>query len=205
MVRIYSKARDGEVKLAPHFAVREFACPATDEVLVDEWLPAALELMRGYIGDKPLRVTSGYRSPAYNAAVKGAAQNSQHILGTAADVTSAGVPPLTLCRAAEAALERLDIPGGIGLYDSFCHVDMRERRARWETTARTGGAERACSGWSASALPDTEYTVRPGDTLSAIGKRFGIAYMDLARYNGIADPNKIRAGQKLAVPAPKAV
>lgn len=44
------------------------------------------------------------------------------------------------------------------------------------------------------------YTVRPGDTLSAIGARFGVSYQAIARANGIANPNLIRAGQTLVIP-----
>lgn len=44
------------------------------------------------------------------------------------------------------------------------------------------------------------YTVRPGDTLSAIGARFGVSYMEIARANGIANPNLIYAGQQLVIP-----
>lgn len=54
------------------------------------------------------------------------------------------------------------------------------------------------------------YTVVAGDTLSGIAKRFGTTYQQLARINGIADPNKIFPGQKIslggaAVPAGKSV
>jgi LysM repeat protein len=45
-----------------------------------------------------------------------------------------------------------------------------------------------------------QYTVRSGDTLSAIGARFGVSYMDIARANGIANPNLIFAGQQLTIP-----
>ena len=42
--------------------------------------------------------------------------------------------------------------------------------------------------------------MRAGDTLSAIGARFGVGYMDIARANGIANPNLIFAGQQLTIP-----
>ena len=41
------------------------------------------------------------------------------------------------------------------------------------------------------------YTVQPGDTLSNIASRYGTTYEALAALNGIANPNLIRAGQKL--------
>jgi nucleoid-associated protein YgaU len=47
------------------------------------------------------------------------------------------------------------------------------------------------------------YTVQSGDNLSKISKYFyGDAnrYMDIARANALADPDKIRVGQKLTIP-----
>jgi len=44
------------------------------------------------------------------------------------------------------------------------------------------------------------YTVKAGETLFAISRRSGISIDALARYNGISDPDKIWAGQKLVIP-----
>lgn len=44
------------------------------------------------------------------------------------------------------------------------------------------------------------YIVKPGDTLSAIGNRFGVSYQSIAQANGIADPNRIYVGQRLTIP-----
>ena len=46
----------------------------------------------------------------------------------------------------------------------------------------------------------TTYTVRTGDTLRDIGARHGIARDDLARLNGIDEPDLIRPGQELRIP-----
>lgn len=43
------------------------------------------------------------------------------------------------------------------------------------------------------------YTVRSGDTLSGIAAKYGTTYQKLAQMNGIANQNKIYAGQKLRV------
>lgn len=43
------------------------------------------------------------------------------------------------------------------------------------------------------------YTVKAGDTLGAIAKKYGTTYQKLAKLNGIANPNKIYAGQKIRV------
>jgi nucleoid-associated protein YgaU len=48
------------------------------------------------------------------------------------------------------------------------------------------------------------YTVQPGDNLSKISKRFyGDAnkYMTIAKANNLEDPDKIKVGQELLIPA----
>jgi nucleoid-associated protein YgaU len=52
---------------------------------------------------------------------------------------------------------------------------------------------------------DVVYTVESGDTLSHIALRYygsagKTAYMKIAEANGLADPNKIRVGQRLKIP-----
>jgi murein DD-endopeptidase MepM/ murein hydrolase activator NlpD len=44
------------------------------------------------------------------------------------------------------------------------------------------------------------YTVRWGDTLSGIGRRFGVTPKTIASANGIVDPNRIVAGRVLTLP-----
>ncbi len=50
-----------------------------------------------------------------------------------------------------------------------------------------------------SANKAVYYTVRSGDTLSGIASKYGTTYQKLAQMNGIANPNRIYAGQKLRV------
>lgn len=44
------------------------------------------------------------------------------------------------------------------------------------------------------------YTVKAGDTLSAIAAKYGTTYQKIADYNGIANPNLIHVGQKIKIP-----
>lgn len=44
------------------------------------------------------------------------------------------------------------------------------------------------------------YTVKSGDTLSAIARKYNTTYQKLAAYNGIANPNLIYVGQKIKIP-----
>lgn len=54
-----------------------------------------------------------------------------------------------------------------------------------------------------STNPASSYTVKSGDTLGAIAKQYGMSVSDIAKMNGIADPNRINVGQKIKVTAPK--
>lgn len=49
----------------------------------------------------------------------------------------------------------------------------------------------------------TSYTVKPGDTLTSIGGRYGVGWQNVYRFNQAtigSDPNLIRPGQKLQIP-----
>lgn len=50
------------------------------------------------------------------------------------------------------------------------------------------------------ATSNRSYMVKPGDTLSRIGARLGVDWRELARINGIANPNLIYPGQVLQMP-----
>ena len=43
------------------------------------------------------------------------------------------------------------------------------------------------------------YTVASGDTLIGIGSRFGVNFMQVARWNNMEDPNMLRVGQQLTI------
>jgi len=53
------------------------------------------------------------------------------------------------------------------------------------------------------ATKGATYVVRSGDTLSAIGARFGVSYQDIARASGVSNPNRIYPGQVLTIPGKK--
>lgn len=55
----------------------------------------------------------------------------------------------------------------------------------------------------AQTTADTVYTVKKGDTLSAIAAKYATTYQALAAYNGIGDPDKLAVGQTLRIPAAK--
>jgi LysM repeat protein len=61
----------------------------------------------------------------------------------------------------------------------------------------------AAAAEAAAAKPAGEsikYTVRPGETLGAIARKFHVKVGDVARANTISDPAKIHPGQELVIP-----
>jgi len=59
-------------------------------------LMVTMDRIRDVLG-KPVRITSAYRSPEVNAAIRGA-KNSAHLRGLAADFVCGGQDPKDICR-----------------------------------------------------------------------------------------------------------
>ena len=126
-INAYSLKNDGGKNLSANFRVKEFKCnDGSDTVLVAPALVLLLQNIRAHY-QKPVIINSAYRTPSYNFKVGGAAQ-SQHCYGTAADITIKGVTPKALAAYVETLMPTT---GGVGIYDSFTHVDVREDRSRW--------------------------------------------------------------------------
>mgnify|MGYP006407705363 CR=1 FL=1 len=121
--------------LTKNFSLSEFKCKDGTNVpdsLLDNvrLLCTNLQVLRDHIG-KPIRVISGYRSPKYNRRV-GGARKSQHMLATAADIRISGMSPGEIKYEIQKLIkEGKMMKGGIGLYKTFTHYDVRGRNARW--------------------------------------------------------------------------
>lgn len=73
-----------------------------------------------------------------------------------------------------------------------------------EPAAMGGKVPPAEPRWVPPPPPPAEtktYTVAKGDTLGGIARRFGVRTAELIEINGLANPNKIRVGQKIKLPA----
>ncbi|MCW5866027.1 MAG: DUF882 domain-containing protein [Candidatus Eremiobacteraeota bacterium] len=119
-------------RLSEHFTAGEFMCHDSSYAFlrVSPELVRRLEMIRTQLGGAPITINSAYRPPAYNASLKGAASNSTHIDGLAADIQAAGISTEALLKVCEAVIGD---HGGVGFYplDGFCHVDVRGYRSRW--------------------------------------------------------------------------
>lgn len=92
-----------------------------------------LEVIRTAIGNRPLIVSSGYRSPTHNASIPGASSGSKHTLGQAADIVVDGMHPDTVHDIILRLIEEGSISeGGLGRYNFHTHYDIRGTAARWD-------------------------------------------------------------------------
>ena len=127
-------------QITKNFNLDEFKCKANGEMLINADVICHIQRLQGFRDwfNRPMSITSGYRTPAYNSQV-GGVKNSQHILGIATDVL---LPPeykifsptrkkefqinvqnkwSELCRCS-------GLQGGVGWYETsgFFHLDSRE-------------------------------------------------------------------------------
>ena len=127
VVKVYSKAKEGNVKLSKNFTVKEFACSdGTDTVFISSALVNLLQKIRNHFG-KAVIINSAYRTEAHNKSIGGATY-SQHKYGLAADIHINGVTPKEIAAYVETLMPS---SGGIGIYQSFVHVDVRRVKSRW--------------------------------------------------------------------------
>lgn len=117
--------------MSGYFQLKEFECkckkckgdinvgPGISTRLIE-----VLNAIRSEVGVSVV-INSGYRCPEHNAAV-GGSPRSQHVEGTAADIRWKGMDMEDAAILAEQCGA-----DGIGIYETFIHVDVRGKRARW--------------------------------------------------------------------------
>lgn len=109
--------------LSPYFLPEEIACNSDGSLKVNKKALISLNKLREKFGG-PLIINSGYRTPEWNRKVGGSV-NSQHLKGIAFDIPIRN-------KEMGAKLEQLARElgaGGIGRYNTFIHIDWRERKA----------------------------------------------------------------------------
>jgi len=136
------------MSLSKHFTVLEFLAvkdpiKPSPEVIdaLGDLCALALEPLREALG-RPLKISSGYRSPAYNRLI-GGAPGSQHCAGIAADILMNSDAEQLKAAAIASNIKGI---GGIGIYPGrgFIHVDIRPRIGGKPTTwAQIKGKYRA--------------------------------------------------------------
>lgn len=123
---------DAAMACTEHFSWRELLIgqkdPAGPEVFDNlARVARVLEAYRnGVLCNRPIIITSGWRSAEHNRKIGGAA-NSYHVKGMAADFVCEGLSP-------QAVQSRLDPvhKGGMEWASSWTHIDIRPYRARFK-------------------------------------------------------------------------
>lgn len=128
-----------ESRVSIHFLRDEFRCKGKNCCgnvgPVSERLVAGLEKLRALVnqelrfGDVAMVVNSGFRCRKHNAEIGGDV-DSYHMTGEAADIVVHGMSMLRLAKLARSVPEFEK--GGIGVYESWIHVDVRrDGPCRW--------------------------------------------------------------------------
>ena len=156
IIKVFKKGKN--LRLSENFTLNEFVCKGGDcnQVKLDMVLIDFLQKIRNHFG-RAVNINSAFRCEAHNKRVKGS-KNSYHLKGAAADITVSGVAPLEVAKYAESIGIK-----GIGLYDSFVHIDTRENKSFWysdkqqprdtftETSEKSGFNVKA---WQTAAIAD---------------------------------------------------
>ena len=125
------------MRLTNNFRLNEFSCNDENKTQVPldlmsevRELANNLQIIRNNI-EKPIYINSGYRTEEYNTKV-GGRDSSYHLRAMAADIRVSGIKPKELYKIIENLIyEGYIKEGGLGLYDTFVHYDIRGFKARW--------------------------------------------------------------------------
>jgi uncharacterized protein YcbK (DUF882 family) len=128
------------MKLTENFNLSEFASKDGSDFPEDvknnlAELAVNLQVLRDHFG-KSITITSGYRSSAHNVKI-GGAKDSYHVRGMAADIQIQGISPRIVYNAIELLIKSGKMEeGGLGLYNSWCHYDIRGKKIRWDKSTK---------------------------------------------------------------------
>ena len=123
------------MQLTKNFTLDEFKCKDGSQVpseLLDNVRELAnnLQIIRDKL-NKPIKITSGYRSKNHNAKVKGKPK-SQHLLAKAADIKIDGMTPKEVASEIKKLMDSgLIKAGGLKAYANFTHYDIRGKYVTW--------------------------------------------------------------------------
>ena len=124
------------MRLTQNFSLQEFACKDGTSVPKEFYpnvkeLANNLQVLRDRIQAPIIISGSGYRTKSHNKKV-GGAPKSQHLTASAADISVNNYSTLQLASIIEELIAKGKMKqGGIGIYPTFVHYDIRGTKARW--------------------------------------------------------------------------
>lgn len=116
-----------DYNITQDFRYSEFICKDGTEVpeayqIYMQICATELQLLRNEI-NKPIIITSAYRTPEYNAKLKNSSKTSYHLQAKAVDIKVIGMKPYDLAIYASRYTSFM----GFGIADSFIHLDLRNK------------------------------------------------------------------------------
>jgi uncharacterized protein YcbK (DUF882 family) len=126
------------MQLTPNFTLEEFTDSQTAARRGIHNVPAAnsqerknvqrtaetMEKVRAILGDKPVLISSGYRSPQVNTAV-GGSKSSAHMSGLAVDFSCPSFgTPRAVCKTLQPHMRELGVDQLIHEYDQWVHLGL---------------------------------------------------------------------------------
>jgi uncharacterized protein YcbK (DUF882 family) len=119
------------MKLSKNFRLSEFTCKCGCGFdVVSAELVAVLQDVADHFGGSVI-INSACRCESHNEAV-GGGKTSQHLLGTAADIKVMLSPgQLSATDVYTYLCSKYPVKYGVGSYNGFTHIDVRNKAARW--------------------------------------------------------------------------
>ena len=126
------------MKITKNFSLYEFRCRDKQQTPVHESLyknvvelAQNLQHLRDCI-EEPISINSSYRTEAHNKSVNGSL-SSQHLKAKAADIVVKNLEPIDVAETIKFLIKNgIMKEGGVGIYDTFVHYDIRGTKARWD-------------------------------------------------------------------------
>jgi len=127
------------MKLTNNFFKSEFECKCGCDMPISvldnvKLLAIQLQTIRDYV-KQPIKINSAYRCEVHNSLI-GGSKRSQHKLGKASDITINTFTPNEVVDVVNNLLTNEMLGyfyiGGIGRYNTFTHLDIRDYKARWD-------------------------------------------------------------------------
>lgn len=129
---VFDKKSNLNYKPVENFSLRELLTknPANSHTRLNKAVILKLQRIRETL-DEPITVNSTYRDVYYNKINKGSS-DSQHVKGNAIDFTCKHIDLLHIT-----ALNDKEVNGGgVGLYDTFVHIDVGDSRV-WDSQKKS--------------------------------------------------------------------
>ena len=188
--------KDGNRQITKNFTESELYSKSFDaptcHPLSDKTIEGLQDIRDRY--GSPIAVTSTYRTQAGNSAI-GGASTSHHLTGEAIDFSFVGIGAKSnmqdfyndmKCKGSMYRLLRQKGINGIGIYDSFLHIDSRPTPSFWDESAGEWGDTRITSEYM-NQIPESGLSSSVCGTLdieSDYGLEGVLAPFDPSNYSG---------------------